>query len=88
MFNSAHLADNNFTPGIRFYKIDVFVSVFFCLFFCFVFFSTIIVPRMKAACFVSFFLHKFCIYVLLLATKIFQLVRLYSTLDSHFIVLL
>ena len=38
MFNSAHLADNNFTPGIRFYKIDVFVSAFFRLFFVWFFF--------------------------------------------------
>ena len=50
MCNSAHLADNNFTPGIRFYKIDVFVSVFFFRLF---FFPTIIVPRMKVVCFVS-----------------------------------
>ena len=42
MFNSAHLADNNFTPGIRFYKIDVFVSVFFLFVFCLFFFATII----------------------------------------------
>ena len=62
MFNSAHLADNNFTPGIRFYKIDVFVSAFFRLFFGLVFFPTIIVPRMKAACSCQFVL-SLCVCV-------------------------
>ena len=50
MFNSAHLADNNIPLGIRFYKIDAFVSFFSVVLF---FFSTIIVPCIKAACFVS-----------------------------------
>ena len=73
MFNSAHLADNNISPGIKFYKIDVFVSVFLLLFY---FFPTIIVPCIKVAYALSvrvifvcvcvfFFLYKFWIYALL-----------------------
>ena len=75
MFNSAHLADNNIPPGIRFYRIDVFVSVFSVV----LFFPSIIVPCIKAACFVSscylcarvcFFYISFASMSCFLATKI------------------
>ena len=56
VINSAHLADNNILPGIRFYIIDV------CVFFP----TIIIVPCIKTACSVSSCYLNVCVFALFL----------------------
>ena len=69
MFNSAHLADNNIPPGIRFYKIDAFVSVFSVVLFFSHYYCSVYKGGMLCQFVLSLCVCVFFIYVLLLIYK-------------------